>query len=56
MRLVALIGVVAASLALTGVGHASAREPWDAASDAQRALSEPAPRVDEARVRFTGVG
>ena len=40
MRLVALIGVVAASLALTGVGHAAAREPWDAASDAQRALSD----------------
>ncbi len=40
MRRVALIGVVAASLALTGVGHASAREPWDAASDAQRALSD----------------
>jgi len=40
VRLVALIGVVAASLALTGVGHAAAREPWDAASDAQRALSD----------------
>jgi high-affinity iron transporter len=40
LRLVALIGVVAASLALAGVGHAAAREPWDAASDAQRALSD----------------
>jgi high-affinity iron transporter len=40
VRLVALIGVVATSLALTGVGHAAVREPWDAASDAQRALSD----------------
>ncbi|HET8812853.1 MAG TPA: hypothetical protein VFM67_09670, partial [Gaiella sp.] len=40
MRLVALIGVVALSLALAGVGHAAVRQPWDAASEIQRALSE----------------
>ena len=40
MRLVALIGVVAASLTLAGVGQAAVRQPWDAASETQRALSD----------------
>ena len=40
MRLVALIGVVASSLAFAGVGHAANRQPWDAASETQRALSD----------------
>jgi len=40
VRLVALIGVLAASLALAGVGHAAARPPWDSASETQRALAD----------------
>ena len=40
MRLVALIGVVASSLALAGVGDAAVPQPWDAASGIQRALSD----------------
>jgi len=40
VRFVALIGVLAASLALAGVAHAAARQPWDAASETQRALSD----------------
>jgi high-affinity iron transporter len=40
VRLVALIGVVTASLAVAGAGHAAPREPWDAASQTQRALSD----------------
>jgi len=40
VRLVALIGVVASSLALAGVGDAAVPQPWDAASGIQRALSD----------------
>ena len=40
MRLVALIGAAVASLALATVAHAAGRAPWDAASEAQRALAD----------------
>jgi high-affinity iron transporter len=38
VRLVALIGIAAACLALAPGSHAAVRPPWDAASEAQRAL------------------
>jgi high-affinity iron transporter len=40
VRLAALIGLAAASLAFAAGGHAAVRQPWDAASEAQRALSD----------------
>jgi len=40
VRLAALIGLAAASLAFAAGGQAAVRQPWDAASEAQRALSD----------------